>query len=186
MNNIKLFSLTLFILCSYSVSAQYYEPNKKSDDKNKHEIPQGEKSFIDKIHFGGNLGLQFGSYTSVYISPIAYYDVSDDFMVGLGFNYIYQKYKYSGENITTSIYGPRVAAMYRPFKSLMLSTEYEYNYFDYEIAPKWYGSWFVGIGYSIPMGKKGGMYVSMSYDLLYDSYYTYNSSPWRPTVGVYF
>ncbi len=187
MNFLKLLLIALLIGSS-TANAQYYEAEKKEETKTIKEIP-----FKDRIHFGGSLGLQFGSFTSIYVAPIAFYDVTEKFMVGVGFNYIYQKYNTGFEEVTTSVYGPKLAAMFRPFKQLIISTEYEYNFYDrntnysgYPIDPYWHSTWYVGLGYGVPMGKRGGMYVSMSYDLLYDASKSYYSSAWRPTVGAYF
>ena len=188
----KLYKLLLiagFLIGSYSANAQYYEAEKKEEAKSIKEVP-----LKDRIHFGGTLGLQFGSFTSIYISPIVYYDVTKTLMVGAGFNYIYQKYDdFYGVEHKSSIYGPKLAAIFKPFKQLILSTEYEYNFYDRNtdysgnsIDPYWHSTWYVGLGYGVPMGKKGGMYISMSYDLLYNASKSYYSSAWRPTIGVYF
>lgn len=188
MKKIKLLLITVLLFGSYSASAQYYETEKKEEEKSVKEVP-----FKDRIHFGGSLGLQFGSFTSIYIAPIAFYDVSKKLMVGAGFNYIYQKYNYGNTQYSSSIYGPKLSAMFKPFKQLILSTEYEYNFYDRDndyygvpTDPYWHSTWYVGLGYGVPMGKKGGVYFSMSYDLLYDANKSYYSSAWRPTIGAYF
>jgi len=173
------------------VNAQYYEPEKKENADDSKSVY--DKPLKDKLHFGGSLGLQFGSFTSVYISPILFYDVAKKLMVGVGFNYIYQKYDYGSVEYKTSIYGPKLAAIFKPFKQLIVSTEYEYNFYDRNsdyfgqpIDPYWHSTWYVGLGYGVPMGKRGGMYFSMSYDLLYDASKSYYSTAWRPTIGAYF
>ena len=184
----KLLLITGFLIGSYSANAQYYEAEKKEETKSIKEVP-----LKDRLHFGGTLGLQFGSYTSIYVAPIVFYDVTKTLMVGAGFNYIYQKYDTGFEDVTTSVYGPKLAVIFKPFKQLIVSTEYEYNFYDrntdyygFPIDPYWHSTWYVGLGYGVPMGKKGGMYISMSYDLLWDASRSYYSSAWRPTIGVYF
>jgi hypothetical protein len=184
----KIFVISLLILSPFVGNAQYYEPEKKAEANS-----LNQKSFKDKLHFGGSLGLQFGSFTSIYIAPIVFYDVTNQLMVGAGVNYIYQKYDYGNTEYTSSIYGPKLAAIFKPFKQLILSTEYEYNFYDRnydyygnDTDPYWFSTWYVGLGYGIAMGKGGGVYVSMSYDLLYDPSKSYYSSAWRPTIGAYF
>ena len=188
----KLFRLLLiigFLVAPLVSNAQYYQPEKKEETKQDSK----QKPLKDKLHFGGSLGLQFGSYTSIYVAPIVLYDVTDKLMVGVGFNYIYQKYDTGFEEVTTSVYGPKLAVIFKPFKQLIVSTDYEYNFYDRNtdyfgipIEPYWHSTWYVGLGYGVPMGKKGGVYFSMSYDLLYDANKSYYSSAWRPTIGAYF
>ena len=188
MNSYKLLLILSLLIGSSTVNAQYYETEKKENAEN-----TKPKSIKDKLHFGGSLGMQFGDFTSIYIAPIAYYDLSKKIMVGAGFNYIYQSYNWHGEEKKSSIYGPKLAAIFKPFNQLIVSTEFEYNFYDRNfnnfnrtVQPYWHPTWYVGLGYGVPMGKNGGMYFSMSYDLLYDSYKSYYSTAWRPTIGVYF
>jgi hypothetical protein len=188
MKFIKLLLIAGFLLGPIVSKAQYYEPEKKEEAKTIKEVPTK-----DRFHFGGSLSLQFGSYTSVYISPIVYYDVAKNFMLGAGFNYIFQKYDWYGEEYRSSIYGPKFAAIFNPIKQLIISSEFEYNYYDRDYdnygsyhEAYWQPTWYVGLGYRVPMGKRGGMYISFSYDLLYDSQFSYYANAWRPTIGVYF
>ena len=185
----RLLILTVLLFGFYTANAQYSEPEKKEDVKSaEKEVP-----IKDKLHFGGTLGLQFGSYTSVYIAPIVFYDVAKNLMVGAGFNYIYQKYEWNNIDYKSSVYGPKLAAIFKPFKQLILSSEFEYNYYnrtnDYSgtpIEPYWHPTLYFGLGYGVPMGKRGGMYFSMSYDVLWDSSKSYYSTAWRLTIGAYF
>ena len=188
MNLYKLLLVLGLLIGSFSVNAQYYEAEKKENTEN-----TKPKSIKDKLHFGGSLGLQFGSFTSIYIAPIVYYDLSEKIMIGAGFNYIYQSYDWYGKEYKSSIYGPKLAAIFKPFSQLIVSTEFEYNFYDRDFnyygdpdQPYWHPTWYVGLGYGVPMGKKGGMYISMSYDLLYDAKKSYYSTAWRPTIGMYF
>lgn len=183
--------LLIALLFSLSTSAQYYEPEKKQNQKS---VKASEKPFKDRIHFGGNVGLEFSNVGSlILLSPVALYDVSNEFKVGLGLNYIYMNQDFGGIDYSTSIYGGKLLAIYSPIKNVILNTEFEHNYIDrdfsygsYEIAPYWQSAWFVGAGYAVPMGRKGSLIISMSYDLLYLDNRSYYTSPWRPMIGFYF
>ena len=187
----KLYKILLiagFLLGPLMSNAQYYEPEKKEEAKSIKEVPMK-----NRFHLGGSLALQFGSYTSVYVSPIVFYDVAKNLMIGAGVNYIYQKYDWYGDEYKSSIYGPKIAAIFKPFKQLILSSEFEYNYYNRDFdnygspsASYWQPTWYVGLGYGVPMGKRGGMYISMSYDLLWNERLSYYSTAWRPTIGAYF
>ncbi|MBC5773259.1 hypothetical protein H8S95_04215 [Pontibacter sp. KCTC 32443] len=43
-----------------------------------------EEDFIDKLYFGGSLGLQFGSYTNITLLPIIGYKITDKLSIGTG------------------------------------------------------------------------------------------------------
>ena len=188
MKSYKILLLIAFIISSFSVNAQYYSPKNINSERSIKDKP-----LKDRLHFGGTLGLQFGSFTSIYLSPILYYDVTEMLMVGAGFNYIYQQYDYGFTEYKSSIYGPKLSVILKPFEKLMLSSDYEYNFYDRNfdnygniVNPYWQSTWYVGVGYFVPMGRKGGMYISMSYDLLYNESRSYYSTAWKPTIGVYF
>ncbi|MCK5781616.1 MAG: hypothetical protein KAH10_03450 [Flavobacteriales bacterium] len=190
MNIVKSLFLVIFIMSFSTANAQYYDPEGKGKKEGEKEQPA---NFMDKVHFGGSLSLQFGSYTSVYVAPIAFYDVTNNFMLGVGFNYIYQKYNYTNQDYSSSIYGPKLSAIFKPFKQLIISSDFEYNYYNRDfnnygetVEAYWHPTWYVGVGYGVPIGKRGGMYFSMSYDLMFDASKSYYSTAWRPTIGAYF
>src|SRR5947208_2580282 len=76
--------------------------------------PPPSSSVGDKIFTGGSLGLQFGTYTVVEISPIIGYKVTERFTPGISITYIYSKIKdpWSGYTYSTNIYGGSVFARY--------------------------------------------------------------------------
>lgn len=79
-----------------------------------------ESRFIDKVVFGGDFGLSFGSSTYIKIAPIVGYKITPRFTAGLGPIYIYERYKYSGYiggTLETSTYGGKVFASFVALKS---------------------------------------------------------------------
>ncbi|MBB6610096.1 hypothetical protein H7F15_03515 [Pontibacter sp. Tf4] len=65
-----------------------------------------QERFIDRLYFGGSLGLQFGSYTNISLLPILGYRLTDRLSAGVGAVYQYVKDgPYSMNN-----YGGRVFA----------------------------------------------------------------------------
>ena len=52
-----------------------------------------QKNTDSKFYWGGNLGLMFGTYTIIDISPEVGYKVTERFHVGTGLTYTYYKYK---------------------------------------------------------------------------------------------
>ena len=53
-----------------------------------------ESSFFDRLYFGGNFGLQFGSFTHIEASPVVGYMVNQDLSFGTGA--IYQYFRIRG------------------------------------------------------------------------------------------
>src|SRR5436190_23959647 len=74
-------------------------------------VPEKEEShsdFADRLFFGGNIGLQFGTYTYVDVSPLVGYKVTEKFHTGIGATYIYYSVSGGGYDYSTNIYGGRV------------------------------------------------------------------------------
>ncbi len=89
--------------------------------QNRGSMQKPEKSFAERIYFGGALGLSIGSYTSlVDVSPTIGYAVTDDLIAGIGLTYKFYKYKDYFLNSTdgsltdlrTNIFGGSVWARY--------------------------------------------------------------------------
>src|SRR5437868_11908620 len=91
-----------------------------------HAQEQPKKSFGDRIYFGGNVGLNFGTnFTEVELSPLMGYKITDRFSVGVGGTYIYFKEKIPQYNFSyeTSIYGANIFARYFITESIFLHAE---------------------------------------------------------------
>lgn len=48
----------------------------------------------NRVFFGGNFGLQFGTITNIEVSPLVGYRVTRDFSIGTGITYIYLKQQF--------------------------------------------------------------------------------------------
>ncbi len=80
------------------------------------------------VYFGGNLGLAFGTITSIDVSPLVGYHITPMFSAGVGVTYQY--YNDSRINFNTSIYGGNVFAEFAPIKNGYLHAEIEMINFD--------------------------------------------------------
>lgn len=87
------------------------------------ELPVSEQSFSERVFFGGNFGLQFGSVTFIDISPLVGYRLTDKLSLGAGITYMYYKERFYG--FSTSIYGGRLFGRYFILDNLFAHTEYE-------------------------------------------------------------
>jgi hypothetical protein len=73
----------------------------------------------DRIFFGGNIGLQFGTITNIEVSPLAGIYLTPRLAMGPGIKYEYYKSNYPGfVPFETHIYGGAVFARYMVIRDL--------------------------------------------------------------------
>lgn len=166
----KIFIIWIILIQAIAMNAQVKQP----------------QSWKDKIFFGGNFGLQFGTITDIEISPIVGYWIRPRIAAGVGVTYEYfHDKRFKPFEINTHIYGGRVFSrlvVIQDFNkmipigftgSVFAHAEYEglsleRKYFDYPT----YGegrfllnSVLVGGGLSQPIGRKGAVYITILYNL---------------------
>jgi hypothetical protein len=136
------------------------------------ERPDTKVPFGQRLVFGGNIGLQFGRYTFVDISPLVGYKVTDQLIMGLGATYIYYSvddfpYKYS-----TNIFGGRTYTKYYLMENLFAHVEYEILNMEvlddltYKLVRTNIPSLFVGGGYRQMMGQRSAIELLLLYNLM--------------------
>ncbi len=106
---VVIFGLLLFQIQLHAQVVENLEPSK-----------QQEKSrFKDKLVFGGDFGLSFGTTTYIKIAPVIGYKITPRLTAGLGPIYIYERYKYDryiGGTLQSSTYGGKVFASFTVLK----------------------------------------------------------------------
>lgn len=176
----KYFILFVFLFFSWLLFSQ--NTNNLKFDKN-------------KLYTGGNLGVQFGTYTVIDISPIIGYYLTEKFAAGLGIIYQYYGYRdkyYPSLNFNTNIYGTKFFLRYNIFQSIFAHAEYEAlsletEYFDpYNYrhnTPRFIvHSMLIGGGYRQPIGE----YSSINLMLLYNINETIDSPYKNPIIRMGF
>ncbi|RLD81178.1 MAG: hypothetical protein DRJ10_06490 [Bacteroidetes bacterium] len=161
----RLLVFIAIIIIPLSGFSQYFE-NKKEE----------KKPFKENIFYGGILGLQFGTYTLIDISPVIGYRVSPKFHPGLRMTYQYQ----SNQNYKTYRYGGSIFArlflvegLYAQAEAEALNIEWmNSNLEEYRL---WIANYFVGGGYFQKIGKKGGMYMTVLWNLNETIYSPYSN-----------
>ena len=161
------------------------------------------KSWKDRIFFGGNIGLSFGSVTDIEISPIVGYNITQRWAMGTGFMYEY--YKRNEFNIETHIYGGSIFtrftlfpnfSMYFPVGeglSMFAHTEYqglslEEKYFKTSVdinertGRYILHSFLIGGGLTQKLGRRGGFNITVLWNLNYTEDSPYNN----PVIRVGF
>jgi hypothetical protein len=147
------------------------------------------EKFTDKLYFGGNLGLSFGTYTMVGIYPIVGYKITPALSSGIKITYQYINDSRSNTTYTSSNYGGSVFARYRIITQIYAHIEYEtinYELFDntYNKYRDWIPFLYVGGGFSQSIGGNTWVNAQILFDVLQDSRSPYNE--WEPfySIGV--
>jgi hypothetical protein len=130
-----------------------------------------KNDFFDKVFFGGNFGLQFGTQTYVELAPIIGYKVTERLSAGLGIKYIYYKLKDNYFTYSTNIYGGGPFARFFVTDGVFLHGEYEV--LNMEVPDAFYtryvrrniSSVFLGGGYRQMIGDRSSLDLLLLYNL---------------------
>ena len=157
-------TLTLFIITSFFLFSSYYQLKAQGETKG---------NLRDKLIFGGNVGLQFGSETRIDVSPEVGYKITDRFVSGVGLTYEYYSSRYFDFN--TVLYGGKVFSRYLFFENIFGQIEYEAlslesKYFDVQNLHAdserfIINSVFVGGGFRQPIGKNSAFLTTVLWNL---------------------
>jgi len=145
----------------------------------------------DRIWFGGNIGLSFGTVDYVEIAPLIGYSVTDKLSIGGSLVYRYRKDGRFQPSVSTTDYGGSLFGRYSVTPPVFVQAEYEYLNYEF-VRPDLstgrdnFGSVLVGPGFSQSAGARTSFFVLALYNLTYDSNdlrspYT---DPWIFRVGV--
>ncbi len=154
--------------------------------------PPRPPSALDRLRLGGSVGpLSFGTYTSIGVSPVAGYQVTDRLALGGGLSYTYSSYRdpYSNIKSNSNSYGGRFFGMFKVFESINLNAEYEslnVEYPDYTarlFRRTWLNSAMVGASYSTPIG--GRFIRAFNLIVLYNLSYNSLVNPSDRTQNIY-
>lgn len=154
--------------------------------------PDDKPPLKDRLYFGGNFSLQFGSLTFIDISPLAGVMITDKLSTGLGATYQYLKFSRS----SSSVYGGRVFGRYNITRNIFAHSEVESLNTAYMVpgatpdqdrmARDWVPGVFVGGGYFTPFGARGGANITLLYNLTYDNRRSPYNEPYVIRVGFVF
>ena len=171
-----------FLVTAQLAHAQYYKTDTSA-----------HKGFDpSRLVLGGSLGMVFGDYTNVEISPLVGYRFNDYIAAGVNINAQYGQFKsYDNYGNTAvrdkyTIFGGGIWGRVYPLPMLFVHIQPEYNWVSqkstyYYTNPKQtvntnYGvpSLLVGAGYTQSVGGRVGIGISILYDVIQD-----NRSPYR-------
>jgi hypothetical protein len=140
---------------------------------------------IDRLFFGGNFGLMFGTVTNVEISPLVGYYLTPRLAAGAGIRFEYFRDKGYYEPYQTTIYGGNIFSRYTIIRNLGeglnirinsgIFTQVEYEALSLEreyFEPPYTGdgrfivhSILVGGGLIQPIGRRSALLLTVLYNL---------------------
>jgi len=140
---------------------------------------QDFNKFTDKLAFGGDMGMSFGTYMYINVSPIVYYSVSEEFVLGLGVDYTYFKdNSYPGFTYESSIWSPRFMARYFLGENLFVHAEIQQMFYKdvygTTLNPNaWISKtrYYAGGGYRTWFGPNSYSFIMLLFDLQSSEFY---------------
>jgi hypothetical protein len=211
----KLFISLALIICCAGVNIAQIEPyvrekekpsekpkeaeEKKEKTTPKKEHKSSESSLRDRLFFGGNLGFSSGtnsgiSSTIVDISPMVGYKITDKLQAGGGAIYQYYQTNYYGANASYNNWGGRAFTRYMLYESFFPHLEFEYISLDrrrivngvQEKYRQGITSLYVGAGYSVPLGDRSSLSLTILYNVLWSEANKYTYSPFSTRIWFQF
>ena len=165
-----------FLVIIIAVTASITVMAQKGD----YQIPE-QSSFTDRLYFGGGFALSGGSWgTSISISPMVGYMISQRVSVGVGATYQYYKYEDQFYDYTDNRYGGSLFSRINLFKQIFAYAEYSllnYSYNGNSEDRRTVERLPLGLGLSQPIGPRSALNIVAAYDVLYVNNGPY-ASPW--------
>ena len=178
--NTNLFRFFFFVLVFFSVNPSFSQ-SKESNN------PYAGLPFKDRLFFGGDLGLSFGTITYIRVAPIIGYNINPKLAVGVGPSYqYYDDTRFPGSS--SSIYGGSIFGRYFVLENIFLQSEFEvlnleelsfYSNSDYFPSRVTIPVLFVGGGFSQRTANGSGFFIGIFYDLIGDI-----NSPYPNDIAV--
>ncbi len=177
--------LSKFIVILFFIFVPMYSFSQFDEyDNSEKEEKKQRKPFMDKIFYGGEFGLQFGSYTSINLAPQVGYYFNDYFGAGVGVSYTYARDRFY--NYQTYLYGGSAFIQAYPLKMLivqgeLLALNYEnYSSQSFQFQRAWDLGMLIGGGYRMRFGKKS----ALNYMILWNFNNTENTPYTNPIFRI--
>lgn len=140
-----------------------------------------------KLYFGGGVGVTFGSYTRISISPLVGYPLNPKVSIGARATYEYIHDTRFSPDLSASNYGGSAFARFRFHPLAYLHAEYSYMSYEYQQAfggstRTWVPFLYLGGGVMKPIGPRTAAFVEVLFDVLQDKNSPYDA--WQPMISV--
>jgi len=152
----------------------------------------------ERIFIGGNLGLQIGNInTSVVISPMIGYRITNRITSGMGLTYQYYRDtgwgNLKGFTSVIHIYGGSLFTRYHVTRHIFAHAEYEALNLDSQMGWKldpanknrfWEQNYFAGGGYRTPLGPRANLNLMVLYNFNSQSVVYFQNPIFRIGIDV--
>ena len=182
----KIFILTVFLAMCFSASL-FAQGQDTTQTMQKKQPPPQQKAKKMPVYYGGSIGLSFGNYFRVNVSPLVGFRYSPKASVGLRVAYEYIEDKRYDPKLTSSNYGGNLFARYRIIPKAYGHVEFAYMSYKYKISNlesdrTWVPFLLLGGGYVQPISPNASFIVEVLVDVLQDDRSPYKA--WDPLVSV--
>lgn len=157
----------------------------KLNSKKVEIIERAEGFDLSKLYLGGNLGLLFGSYTYIEVSPSIGYWFTERFTGGANLSYRYFEDR-NEPRWSTNTYGGGIFGRFFPVDYAFAHVEFESLNGDWVpgFRPRyWINSIFIGGGYAQRFGN-GFSAIMLLYNINNSVFNPYRNPIIRVTVGI--
>lgn len=154
------------------------------------EPETGESAdFTSRLVPGGNFGLGFGSQWYIDLSPSLGYQLNKNMVAGAGIIYNAYGGTIAGQKVSYQRYGGFGFARHRLYQSFFANCELELLNVPVETyseeTRKWVFSPLAGASYIMPFGTRGGLQISLLYNLNYNPVWSPYPSPYVWRIGFF-
>jgi len=164
----------------------------KEDQDSYKENPSEKKFDWNKVYVGGGMGMQFGSYTYVDVSPVFGYRFNEEFSAGMGLSYQFLGIR--NPKFSSHTYGGGPFARYAFTNNLFAHFEYQIlnsEFYLVDINGNIVGQFredvhypWIGGGLRQPIGGKSYMIMMVLYNLNESSFSIYPNPIYRFGINV--
>jgi hypothetical protein len=165
-----LFLLFLFSASLQPVLAQVDSVYYGNTTRPKKEKEKPNYNLKEKLSFGGNFMVWFGTTTYVYLSPVVNCALNKRVNVGLGVIYNYYGYNSGPTKYSYSIYGLHSYALAFVTSNVFGKVEFNHllqpNFYSYNYNDKvWVSYVYLGGGFRQPLGDHASLYTSIMFNI---------------------
>ena len=174
---LKLLAVSLLLFWSPVLMAQ----NTPQDAAGTEAIP-ARAPLQDRLFFGGNLGLSFGSLTYINVSPTVGVRLTEKVGVGAGPVYSYFEDRTDRRNVyRTEIFGGRLFSQYQAMENVVVYGEYELINMEVpdllfkNLVRENISSLFIGGGYLHRIGMRSAVSLMVLFNVIESDYVIYEN-----------